>query len=90
MLRQPVGQPAVLLYRDVFRTGSGINLERDKLLYAEHITQTVAQGFTALIECLSGDTAEHADISIDTTNATPEETAREIFDKISSKIAFGA
>lgn len=36
------------------------------------------------------DVPEHADISIDTTNATPEETAREIFDKISSKIAFGA
>lgn len=36
------------------------------------------------------DVPEHADISIDTTNATPEETAREIFDRISSKIAFGA
>ena len=36
------------------------------------------------------DVPEHADISIDTTNATPEETAREIFDKISSKIAFEA
>ena len=36
------------------------------------------------------DVPEHADISIDTTNATPEETAREIFDKISYKIAFGA
>ena len=36
------------------------------------------------------DVPEHADISIDTTNATPEEAAREIFDKISSKIAFGA
>ena len=36
------------------------------------------------------DVPEHADISIDTTNATPEETAREIFDMISSKIAFEA
>ena len=36
------------------------------------------------------DVPEHADISIDTTNATPEETAREIYDKISYKIAFGA
>ena len=36
------------------------------------------------------DVPEHADISIDTTNATPEETAREIFARISSKIAFGA
>lgn len=36
------------------------------------------------------DVPEHADISIDTINATPEETAREIFDKISSKIAFEA
>lgn len=36
------------------------------------------------------DVPEHADISIDTTNATPEETAHEIFDKISSKIAFEA